>query len=366
MSSTEDRAFLRRAIETSIRIGLILFLVVWCFAIARPFLPPIVWGIILAIATQPIYAALCRVIGGRRSLAATILVIGALLVLVVPSVLLTTNLVESATQLAADVKAGTIEVPPPPAGVADWPIVGDQAHDFWARASQNLDKALDSLHPQLKAVGGWLAGKVASAGFGLVVFALSIVLAGVLLASGESAADAAREVAERLAPDHGIELVALANGTVQSVTRGILGTAFIQSFLAGIGLLAAGVPAFGLWTLLVLLLAVVQLPTLLVLGPIIVWVFASSSTGVAIVFAIWSTAVGLSDNVLKPLLLGRGSDVPTAVIFIGAIGGFIRAGIIGLFVGAVVMAVGHNLFKWWLKNASENGAELADLEKGSS
>jgi predicted PurR-regulated permease PerM len=354
MPSTEDRAFLRRALETTIRIGLVLFLVVWCFAIARPFLQPIVWGIILAIATQPIYAVLCRAVGGRRSLAAAILVVGALLVLVVPSVLLTTNVVESTTQLAKKVEAGTLQVPPPPTGVADWPVVGKRVHAFWTEASQSLDTVVDPLHPQLRAMGAWVLGRATSAGLGLLVFALSIVLAGVLLAAGEPAADAAREVAERLVPDRGAELVALANGTVQSVTRGILGTAFIQAFLAGIGLIAAGVPAFGLWTLLVLLLAVVQLPTLLVLAPIIVWVFASSSMGVAIVFAIWTTAVGLSDNVLKPLLLGRGSDVPTAVIFIGAIGGFIRAGIIGLFVGAVVMAVGHNLFKWWLREAPEN------------
>ena len=353
MPSAEDGAFLRRALETSIRIGLALFLVVWCFQIAVPFLQPIVWGIILAISINPVYAALCRAMGGRRSLAAAILVVGALLVLIVPSVLLTTDLVESATQLAKKMEAGTLEIPPPPARVADWPIVGDRVHAFWAAASRDLDTALDPLHPQLKAVGRWGLETSASAGLGLVVFALSIVLAGVLLASGDPAADTARRFAERLVPDRGAEFVALAGGTVQSVTRGILGTAFIQSFLAGIGLLAAGVPAFGLWALLVLLLAVVQLPTLLVLGPIIVWVFASKSTGVAILFAVWGTAVGLSDNVLKPLLLGRGSDVPTIVIFIGAIGGFIRAGIIGLFVGAVVLAVGHRLFKWWLENAPE-------------
>ncbi|MBW2508700.1 MAG: AI-2E family transporter [Deltaproteobacteria bacterium] len=354
MPSTEDRAFIKRALETSIRVGLTLFLVVWCFEIARPFLQPIVWGIILAIATQPIYAALCRAMGGRRSLAAAILVVGALLILIVPSVLLTANVAESTTKLAKNVEAGTLEVPPPPAGVADWPVVGGRVHAFWTAASRNLDTALDPLHPQLKAVGGWVLGTATSAGLGLLVFALSIVLAGVLLASGEPAADAAREVAERLVPDRGAELVALARDTVQSVTRGILGTAFIQAFLAGIGMLAAGVPAFGLWALLVLFLAVVQLPPLLVLAPIIVWVFASSSTGVAITFAIWATAVGLSDNVLKPLLLGRGADVPMFVIFIGAIGGFIRAGIIGLFVGAVVLAVGHNLFKWWLKEAQED------------
>ncbi len=351
MTSAEDRAFFNRTLETSIRIGLIALIVLWCFQIARPFVQPIVWGIILAIATHPLYAALCRLTGGRSRLAASILVIAALLLLVVPSVLLTTNVVESASGLAEKMQAGELEIPPPPAAVADWPIVGDQVHAFWTAASRNLDAALDPLHPQLTAVGRWALEAGASGGIGLLVFALSIVLAGVLLAYGEPGAEAARRVAERLVPERGAEFVELGRATVQSVTRGILGTAVIQSFLAGIGLLAAGVPAFGLWALLVLLLAVVQLPTLLVLGPIIVWVFATSSTGAAVLFAIWSTAVGLSDNVLKPLLLGRGSDVPMPVIFIGAIGGFILNGIIGLFVGAVVLSVGYSLFKAWLEDA---------------
>jgi predicted PurR-regulated permease PerM len=136
---------------------------------------------------------------------------------------------------------------------------------------------------------------------------------------------------------------------VQSVTRGILGVALIQAFLAGIGLLAAGVPAAGLWALLVLLMAVVQIPVTLLLVPIIVYVFATSSMVVAVPFAIWTLAVSLIDNVLKPMLLGRGVDVPMLVIFIGAIGGFVLEGIIGLFVGAVVLAIGYTLFKAWLE-----------------
>ncbi|MBW2426668.1 MAG: AI-2E family transporter [Deltaproteobacteria bacterium] len=353
MASAEDRAFFRRALESSVRIGLIFLLVVWCFQIARPFLSPVVWGIILAIATRPIYEAFCRAVGGRRGLAAAILVVGALLILLVPSVLLTTNLVQSTTELAERIDAGAVEVPPPPAGVVEWPFVGEQVHQVWLAASRNLDAALDQFHPQLKAAGRWALEAAASGGMGVLVFALSIVLAGVLLTARESAAAAAERVAERLVPERGAELVALASNTIQSVTRGILGTAFIQAFLAGIGLLAAGVPAAGLWALLVLLLAVVQLPTLIVLGPIIVWVFAAESTVVAVLFAIWSIAVGVSDNVLKPLLMGGGSGVPTLVVFIGAIGGFVRMGIIGLFVGAVVLAVGYNLFRWWLEHSSE-------------
>jgi predicted PurR-regulated permease PerM len=182
------------------------------------------------------------------------------------------------------------------------------------------------------------------------MFALSIVIAGVLLSYGDRATDTARRIARRLVQERGDELVELTGNTVQSVTRGILGVALIQAVLAGIGMLVAGVPAAGLWTLLVLLMATVQIPALLLLGPIIVYVFATSSTAVAVLFAIWSIAVSLSDNVLKPLLLGRGVDVPMLVIFMGAIGGFILEGIIGLFVGAVLLAVGYTLFRAWLED----------------
>jgi predicted PurR-regulated permease PerM len=349
MRSAEDRAFFRRTLETSIRLGLLLLLLLWAFQLALPFIPPIVWGIVLAIAVQPVYQALCRLVGGRGGLAAALLVIGALLILIVPAVLLATNLVESVTGLAQQVEQGTLRVPPPPDGVADWPIAGDRIHAFWSAASRNLEAALEPLLPQLKSAGHWVLETGATTGVGLLLFSLSIVLAGVLLVNGEAAAENARRVARRLVPERGDEFVALARSTVQSVTRGILGTAVIQATLASVGLVAAGVPAFGLWALLVLLLAVVQLPTLLVLVPIIVWVFGTSSTWVAVPFAVWSLAVGLSDNVLKPILLGRGSAVPMAVIFVGAIGGFIRGGIIGLFVGAVVLSVAYNLFQAWLE-----------------
>ncbi len=350
MPSTEDRAFFKRALETSIRIGLIALLVIWCFQVVRPFIQPIVWGIILAIAVRPAHLRLGRVMGGRERLAATILVVGSLLLLIVPSVMITTSLVESATELAGKLEEGEIKVPPPPAAVADWPIVGERLHALWSTASRNLEAALGQATPLLKAMGHWILSSAAAAGFGIVMFALSIVIAGVLLSYGDRATDRARRIARRLVQERGDELVKLTGDTVESVTRGILGVALIQGLLAGIGLLVAGVPAAGLWALLVLLMAVVQIPTVLLLGPIIVYVFATSSTVIAVLFAIWSTAVGLSDNVLKPMLLGRGVDVPMLVIFMGAIGGFILEGIIGLFIGAVVLAVGYTLFQAWLED----------------
>lgn len=361
MTSAEDRVFFGRALETSIRLGLLALLLFWSFQIARPFIPPIVWGIILAVATQPIYRVLRHRTGGRNALAAAILVIGGLLLLIVPAVALTTNLVDSVRGLAHHVQETTFEVPPPPPGVADWPLVGKPIDAFWSAASRNLESALVPLQPQLKAAGRWLLETGATTGIGLLMFVLSIVLAGVLLANGEAAAETARKVARRLVPERGDSFVDLADSTVQSVTRGILGTAVIQSVLAAVGMVAAGVPAFGLWTLLVLLVAVVQLPTLLVLGPVVVWVFATSSTLVAILFAVWCLVVGLSDNVLKPILLGRGGSVPMPVIFVGALGGFISTGIIGLFVGAVILSVAYNLFQAWL----EQDAEASSAQSGA-
>jgi predicted PurR-regulated permease PerM len=289
--------------------------------------------------------------GGRERLSAAVLVLVSLLLLIVPLVMITTGLVESATELAGKLHAGEIAVPPPPAAVADWPIFGGRLHDLWATASRSLDAALRQVIPHLAA-----GHRVLAAGLGIVMFALSIVIAGVLLLYSDRATNGARKIARRLAPDRGDELVELTGITVQSVTRGILGVASIQAFLSGIGMLAVGLPAAGFWVLLVLLVSALQIPTLLLLGPIIVYVFATSSTTVAVIFGVWTLAVSLSDNVLKPILLGRGVDVPLLVIFVGTIGGFIFGGIIGLFVGPVLLAVGYTLLNAWLDDVSDEQA----------
>jgi predicted PurR-regulated permease PerM len=191
MTSAEDRAYLNRAVEASIRIALIALLVLWCFEVMRPFLHPIVWGIILAIAIHPAYRRLGRAMGGRERLSATLLVVGALLLLIVPSIMITTSLVESATELAGKLHEGKVKIPPPPAVVADWPVVGDRLHGLWATASGNLEAALGQITPQLKAIGHWILSRGATAGFGIVMFALSIVIAGVADSPGDWSRSAA-------------------------------------------------------------------------------------------------------------------------------------------------------------------------------
>jgi predicted PurR-regulated permease PerM len=198
-----------------------------------------------------------------------------------------------------------------------------------------------------------LLSTAAGAGIGILQFVISIIIAGVILANAVGFGAFLKALARRLMGNRGEEFTMLASKTVRSVAQGVLGVALIQSLLAGVGLLAAGVPGAGLWALLVLLLAIVQLPPILILAPIILYVFSVSSTTVAVIFMIWSILVSMSDAFLKPLLLGRGVEVPMLIILVGAIGGMIHSGIIGLFVGAVVLALGYELFRAWLEEGKQ-------------
>lgn len=337
--------------QAAVRLSFLALLVFWCLQILAPFINPILGGIVIAIAVKTPYAKLSRVLGGRPKLAAVLLVVIALFVLIVPTLALGASLVDSTAGLSDDLLHDQIEIPPPRDSVADWPLVGPQLHAAWLAASQNLESALVKLAPYMKDAGVWLVSTVGDLGMGLVFFIVAIVIAGALLPNGERAADLADKVASMIAGPRGPKLTALAASSVQSVTRGVLGVAVIQSLLSGLGMLVVDVPAAGLWTLLVLLLAVMQLPSALILLPVTIYVFSTSSTVVAVLFAIWAALVGLSDNVLKPLLMGHGSSVPMLVLFMGSLGGFMAGGILGLFVGAVVLSLGYTIFMAWVDEA---------------
>ena len=354
---SNDKLFVARALEATIHIGLVVLLLYWCFKIGQPFIQIIVWGIIIAVAIHPGYNRLKSALIGRGRLAATLITLFALIVLLVPAYMLSGSLIKTAQEYSAQLDAGTLSVPPPSERVRSWPVIGEPLYKFWSLASNNLGAALSKITPQLKKFGIPLLSAAAGAGVGILKFAVSIIIAGVLLANDSGGGQAARAIATRLAGERGAEAVELAVATVRSVTLGILGVALIQTLLASLGFLIVGVPGAGLWAMLVLILAVVQLPTILILGPIIVYVFSTSSTVTAVVFAIWSILVGISDAFLKPLLMGRGVDVPMLVIFIGAIGGFMTSGIIGLFVGAIILALGYKLFLAWL-NENTGGNEV--------
>jgi predicted PurR-regulated permease PerM len=285
-----------------------------------------------------------------------------LVVLVVPAVMLSGTLVDSAHSFAMQLRAGTWAIPPPPEGVSKWPLIGEWLASFWSLASENLGAALHMIEPQLKTVGTWLLSAAAGAGFGILQFAVAIIIAGVLLAHSSGAHYAAHVIATRFAGERGAEIANLAEATVRSVARGILGVALIQTLLAGLGFLIAGVPGAGFWAMLCLVFAVVQIGISPIAIPVVIYVFSTADIVTGVMFLVWNGFVTLLDNILKPILLGRGVEVPMIVIFVGAIGGFLASGIIGLFVGSVVLVLGFKLFLAWLNEDQRITAEPGDAD----
>jgi predicted PurR-regulated permease PerM len=357
--SDSDQHFLKLALEAAIRIGVVAALAVWCFDIARPFLVPVMWGVIIAVAVHPGYSWLEARLRGRRMLAATLFTLLMLLVLVVPSVLLGGSLVSGAEKAAAAFQAGKLDIPPPPESVAGWPLVGAELHRFWQLASDNLEEAIRQAGPLLATAGKWVLAAAAGTGLALLQFVLAIVIAGFLLANAEGGGNATRALAVRLAPERGLGFAQVAEQTVRSVATGILGVALLQGILAGLGFLVAGVPAAGLLTLVCIIFGVIQLGVAIVVIPVIVYLFYTADTLTAVAFLVFAIIIMPLDNILKPLLLGRGVKMPMVVVFVGAIGGFIHSGIIGLFLGAVIFTLGYGLFMVWLypERAAEAAAE---------
>ena len=347
---------LRIATEITIRLGALALLIGWCGVILFPFLLPLAWGGILAIALHGPCQSLAMRLGNRPVVASALLVLAMLCAVIVPGVLLGNSLASEVQSLLASWQAGKLTVPEPPAKVAEWPVVGKSVFTFWQLASHNMDAALAKLQPYLKDAFGWLVAGATRIGLALLEFVLAILIGGALMATAARSGAGALAFAGRLGGARGHHLADLAMATIRGVTRGILGVALLQSLLAGLGLLIAGVPAAGLLTVLMLVICVVQLGVGLVMVPAAVWLFANADTTTAIVFSVWTLLLLPLDNVLKPLMMGHGLDVPILVIFLGAIGGFLSHGIIGLFVGAVVLVLGYELFVQWLREAGTANA----------
>lgn len=360
IKSSDDKVFEARVLETAIHIGLLVLLLWWCFNIVRPFILPILWGAIFAVALYPVFLKLKSFLGGREKLTATLMTLVALALLITPTVFLSGSLVQNAKIISEEIEAGTLTIPPPSAKVKDWLIIGEKVDQTWRLASTNLRATLTKFEPQLKVGGKKLLLFASGAGVGLLQFVISIIIAGALLVYARSGTRAMETIAGRLlGQKSGKNIVNLIGATIRSVAQGVLGVALIQAILAGIGFMIMGLPYSGLWAFAVLVLAILQLPTILILGPIIIYVFSIAETLPAVIFMIWCLLIGVSDSFLKPLLLGRGLDIPMLVILLGAIGGMILSGIIGLFVGAVVLAVGYKLFVAWLNQSASAADEHA-------
>ncbi len=356
-----NESFYNRSINTTLRIGFIVLLLVWSFQIIKPFIMPVLWGIIIAVAVYPMFIKLSNVLGNKRKLSSVIITVVALSILIIPSAFFIDSTIAGIQNLANQLQEGTLIVPVPDQLVKDWPVVGDELYNIWYLAANNLEDLVTKYSPQMKDIASELLGLASGLVSTILLFIISIIISGALLTKADSAEKAAKSIFNTLIGVQGDSFVKLSVSIIRSVVQGVLGVAVIQSVLGGIGIFAIGIPAAGLWALIILFLAILQLPPLLILGPLVIYVFSFADTTPAVIFLIWSIIVSSSDAFLKPLLLGRGVDVPMLAILLGAIGGMMMSGIIGLFVGAVVLALSYKVFQALLIN----DALEVDVEKST-
>ena len=341
--------------DTMIRMFLIVLIVGWCLAVMAPFFHIMLWGIILSLAFLPLHLSLSKKLGNRPKLSSTIIVLVSLAVILIPSWLFIDSIVEGIITLKTDYRAGTLTIPPPSEKVKTWPIIGTKLYNAWALASQELKAFLlqykDQLKGVLRPVFKALMGNISA----ILQMVGAVIIAGILLVV-EGAGEGIRSFFRKAAGSRGDEFADIAKITVGNVVKGVLGVALIQAFVIGIGLLLADIPFAGLWTLLIFIFAVLQIPPTLIVIPLVVYMFSVKETTPAILWAIYLLAGGFSDNVLKPILLGKGAPVPMLVIFMGVVGGFVFSGFIGLFTGAIIMSIGYKIFIGWLN--SPNSQEV--------
>jgi len=345
-----------KIVDIIIRLAVLFLLILWCIDIVKPFLLIIAWATVIAISVFPVYSSLVKLLRGKKIIATVILTLLMLSVLILPSVLVTQSLFEGVGHLREIYKEGQPLIPPPGERTANWPAILKPVVDLWQLASDNLQEAAIKYSAQIKVALAFVLALFAGIGKGILQFVGSIIIAGVLLVFSESITNTSRKIFIKLAGKNGHHFAEITVGTVRNVVKGILGVAAIQAAMCGLGFFIAGVPFAGLWTVFCLIFAIIQIGSGPVAIPVAIYMFSVSDTVTATVLAIWLAIALVSDNVLKPLLLGRGAPAPMLVIFLGAIGGFIYNGFLGLFLGAVILTIGYKLFMTWLDSTQNENS----------
>ncbi len=348
MPASRDR-YTGPFIDIAIRITALGLLLYWTLILVRPFISIIIWSAVLTIALYPVFERMARVLGGRRRLAAALVTIVVLLVVIGPVTWLAVGLVESVRAISERMDLAHLAVPPPPPAVKTWPLIGAPIYQFWDLAATNFTEAFAKIAPQLKSLGSSLLKIGADTGFGIVKFLVSIVVAGFLFSPGPTFARAFRDFARRLNSDYGEEFALQAAATIRAIARGVIGISVLQALLAGVGFMVAGIPQASLLTFAALILGIVQIGPSILIIPIVIWGWTFMDTGAALLFTAYMIPVGLVDNVLRPIVMGRGLKTPMPVILVGVVGGTLAYGITGLFLGPIVLAVIWELVVVWTK-----------------
>jgi len=347
-----DNALIRKYLsqdltEIMIRLGLIAFLVAMSVKIFSPFMGLMMWALILAVTLYPLQQKIANKLGGKQGRAATLLVLSGILLIGIPTVMLGGSTADFVRETHSAFENNTLSIPAPAASVAEWPVVGKKLHAAWTLAANDLPALLEKMQPQLGNFSEAVLGFVGGVMGGIFQFLFALIIAGIMMAFGQSGSDTMLKIIHRLSGQkHGDQLHKLSTATIRSVSMGVLGVAFIQALILGVGFAWADVPAAGL---------LITIPVIAYL-----WWSGDSTLGNTF-FTIYLLVAGLADNVLKPMLLGRGVDAPMPVILLGALGGMVAAGLIGLFVGAVLLALGYVIFMDWV-DAGDTG-DTGDSDK---
>jgi predicted PurR-regulated permease PerM len=334
------------AIDLAVRFGFVALLAYWVFHVVAPFLSILLWSVILAVALYPPFERLSAWLGTYS--AATLVSFLCLLIVVGPITWLGLGMIGGARSLVAGLESGTLLFSTPPQFVKNWPVIGERIHHLWSMAATNMAAALTEMAPMLKPAGAKLLGIAQSAMLGLLELLVAIVIAGFLFARGPQLVEILSSFLDRALSHRGRALVQLAGVTIRNVARGVLGIAFLQALLAGLGFVVAGIPAASMLSFIALLLGIAQIGPSILLIPIVLWSWTAMETAEALMFTAYMIPVSLIDNVLRPILMARGLATPMPVIMMGVIGGTIAYGIVGLFFGPIVLSVAWTVMAAWL------------------
>jgi predicted PurR-regulated permease PerM len=348
------RAASRTAIvDLVVQIACLALLLYWSFLLVKPFITIIIWSVILADLLYPGFAWLIRRLHLHRVIAALLVTAFCLAILLGPATWLGLSLVETLRTLAERLGSGDLAVPPPPDAVKHWPVIGEGLYDSWSLASTNLKAAFVQIKPQLRPISTYLLSFAGSAGIGMIKFVIAIVISGFLLLPGPALAESVRSLFRRVAERRGDEFVDLIGATIRNLARGVIGVSLLQALLAGLGFIVAGIPAAGLFSILMLILGIVQIDAAIITVPLIAFSWIKLDATTALIFTVYMVPVTLLNNFLRPFVMARGLKTPMVVILIGVIGGILAHGVIGLFVGPIVLAIAWELLKAWTFQAGE-------------
>jgi predicted PurR-regulated permease PerM len=345
--------FENKVVHYALQLLALSLLLYFCFEIIKPFITLLIWGSVLAITFFPLHKKFTRLLKGRKWISASIITLIMFLLIIGPATMLTLATVDEFKVISNAYSEGKLQIPPPAENVKNWPVIGTALYNQWSEASVNLTGFITEHAETMKPIILKLIDLLSSVGIGILLLIASVLVAGIMMVYGEKGAEYANLFFARLVGKRGEAMEKSVAVTVRSVAKGVIGVAFIQGILAGIGLVLSGVPLAGLWALIGMVLCIVQIGIMPVSLGVVIYIWIAGNTTTAILLTIWMLFIGIIDNIIKPFMMGIGAPAPMLVVFMGTIGGFIYNGFIGLFTGAIVLTLGYHLAIGWLETKPE-------------